>query len=309
MLSIIICSINHEQLSSILQNISETVGIPYEVIAIENKLNPQGLSAVYNKGVSRAKFEHICFVHEDVKFLTPDWGLVLLNLFKDEALGLIGVAGSKYKPKTPSGWRPGIRGKFLNINLIQHFKYQQQSVKHFASNTENERLSQVACIDGVFMASRKSILEEIPFDEEILKGFHGYDIDISIAIGRQYKVAVTYDVLLEHFSEGNLNQEWIEDTLSLHEKWADVLPIAIGKVSRGEMIRCEKRSYRNLLKICVQHATQEQALYALRLSNMINTSYFTYLGMYVSFYKKFLFGYIQPKHKKNLNTTKRLQKA
>jgi hypothetical protein len=309
MLSIIICSINQEQLAAILQNISETVGVPYEVIAIDNTFEPQGLTRVYNQGVNKAIFEHICFVHEDVKFLTPGWGLVLLNLFKDNKLGLVGVAGSKYKPKTPSGWRPGIRGKFLNINLIQHFKYQQQPVKHFSSNIENERLSQVACIDGVFMASKKSILEETPFDEKMLKGFHGYDIDISIAIGRRYKVAVSYDILLEHFSEGNLNQEWVKDTISLHEKWADVLPIAIGKVSRGEMIRCERRSFRNLLKICAKYVSPEQALYAIKLSGMEHLSYVTYIGMYMSLYKQYFLGLIKPAKKNVVFKNRELQKA
>ncbi len=124
MLSIIICSVDSDQRNQLMQNIQETVGIPYEILAIENKVNPRGISAVYNEGVRCARFEQICFVHEDVRFFTVNWGSILLDLFKDTELGLVGVAGAAHKPKLPSGWgAEGLADRFVKINLIQHFKW------------------------------------------------------------------------------------------------------------------------------------------------------------------------------------------
>ncbi len=49
-------------------------------------------------GASQAKFNIICFLHEDVLFRSQNWGLTLVSLFADHPdLGLVGLAGSKYK--------------------------------------------------------------------------------------------------------------------------------------------------------------------------------------------------------------------
>ncbi|KEO75288.1 glycosyltransferase [Anditalea andensis] len=279
MLSIIICSINPDYLSAITISIDQTIGVPYELIAFNNKNDSKGITTVYNQGVAKAKYEHLCFVHEDVNFCTNEWGKKIIEQFKDTDIGLIGVAGSKYKAMIPSGWRPGTTGRFTKINMIQHFKYSNKTKTHQNINSENESLSHVACIDGLFFASRKSILQKIPFDEVNLKGFHGYDVDISIAIGQHYKVAVTYDILLEHLSEGNLNAEWITSTLVLHEKWGSKLPIVIGEISKIEKMRLEIRTFKNFLKICKKFSLFPKAFYALELSGIKKSNYLAYLRM------------------------------
>jgi hypothetical protein len=37
--------------------------------------------------------------------------------------------------------------------------------------------AEVAGIDGMFLATRKEIMEKINFSDDLLKGFHAYDID------------------------------------------------------------------------------------------------------------------------------------
>jgi len=286
MLSIIICSVNPDQLRLIQKNINETVGIPYEVIAINNNINPRGITAVYNEGAKKARFNYLCFVHEDVKFNTQGWGKILTDLFKDKNLGLVGVAGGAHKPKLPSGWGPsGVQDRFVKINMVQHFKHENRSPSLQYYNSRNEKLAEVACLDGLFLVTKKSIIEEFPFDEKLLKGFHCYDIDISIAIGQKYKVAVTYEIQIEHFSEGKLDKSWIQDTILVHEKWNNVLPVTIGKISNKEKIHCEKQSYRYLARTFKPHVSIEMGIKALRLSELKVLDYFTYLKMYVSLYR------------------------
>ncbi|KEO75290.1 glycosyltransferase [Anditalea andensis] len=281
MISIVICSIRPHYLATISENIKHTIGVPYEIIAIENKVNPKGLTAVYNEGVHKAKFEHICLVHEDVLITTQDWGKTILKIFQDPKMGLVGVAGCRHKPRMPSGWGAlGLEVKHIKINLIQHFKRTLQDPVTQYWNTEKESISQVACLDGVFLLSKKSILKEIPFDETTFKGFHCYDLDISFAIGRHYKVAVTYDILIEHFSEGHTDYSWIKDTMILHRKWQEVLPITIGEISKKEKVRCEKKSFKNLAELMRVYTTAEEAIEALNLGQLRKLNLFVYLRMY-----------------------------
>lgn len=286
MISVIICSINPLQLKEISKNIENTIGVPYELIAINNNVNPRGITSVYNEGVKKANYEHLCLVHEDVKFNTKEWGKVLIRTFKDEKLGLVGVAGGAHKPKVPSGWGPsGVEDRFVKINMIQHFKHDEKPPMLQYYNLYNEKVAEVACLDGLFLASRKSILTEIPFDEDTFTGFHCYDIDISIAIGQKYKVAVTYEIEVEHFSEGSIGKDWIENTLLVHEKWKDVLPVTIGPISQKEKIHCEKQSYRYLVRIFKQFVPIEKAYRALEMSELKRLHFFTYIKMHVSLFR------------------------
>lgn len=44
-------------------------------------------------------------------------------------------------------------------------------------NPNNVVLDEVVCIDGIFMATRKSVWHENRFDEVTFSGFHCYDLD------------------------------------------------------------------------------------------------------------------------------------
>ncbi|WP_157972218.1 glycosyltransferase [Pleomorphovibrio marinus] len=288
MISIVICSVSPEQLSRVKANIQETIGLPYEIVAIDNRRNPRGITTVYNEGARKSQYEQVCFVHEDVQFNTAGWGKVLLDHFKDPELGLVGVAGATHKPKMLSGWgAQGLALRYAKMNFIQHFPASGLAPAHQYQNSENEELAQVACLDGLFLATKKSIIEEIPFDENLLKGFHGYDMDISIAIGRKYKVAVTYCILVEHFSGGSLNKEWLESALLIHRKWRHVLPVSLSAISKKEKAICEKETFRFVLNILFPHFSVKKALRVLHMGELRSLDFFTYMKMYLSIGKAY----------------------
>ena len=104
MISIIVSSVDNKLFDSFQQNLSETIGVPFEVIKIPNK-GEMGICAAYNLGGVQAKYDYLVFAHEDIRFHTNDWGSRLLQLFHDnEEIGLAGVVGSEYKPAVYSGW-------------------------------------------------------------------------------------------------------------------------------------------------------------------------------------------------------------
>lgn len=246
MISIIISSANKQQLFDVTQNIADTIAIPYELIAFDNSDGKMGICEVYNKGIEQAKFDVLCFMHEDVSIKTQAWGQKVVDIFKDKTIGLVGVAGSVYKPLTPSGWTgTGVSTDCLNI--IQSHKYNDKPPKHHHRNHNNEPLAHVAAVDGVWLCTTREIAKKIKFDDQTFKGFHAYDVDFSIAIGQLYKVVVTYDLLLNHFSEGNYDRTWLTEILKLHKKWTGHLPINTGNLTMKEVLRIEKVTFKEFV--------------------------------------------------------------
>ncbi len=292
MISVVICSVNPVLLKKISKNIEETIGVPFEIVAIDNRKAPKGLAAVYNQGVGSARYDQVCLVHEDVQFNTPNWGTVLLEQFSsDPELGLVGVAGSAHKPKMVSGWgAQGLERRFAKMNFIQHFPSSGKPSVHEYSNIDNEEMARVACLDGLFLASRRSVLQEIPFDEELLTGFHGYDIDISIAIGRKYKVAVTYRILLEHFSEGSLNENWLKSSLLVHRKWRKSLPITFGTISKQEIIFCEEETFNFLFTVFRNQLSLLEAMHILHSGELRTLNFKSYYKLCSVLFKTYLKG-------------------
>ncbi|MCE7038816.1 glycosyltransferase [Dyadobacter sp. CY312] len=247
MISIIICSANEQDLKAVSQNISETIGVVHEIIAIDNSDGKKGICEIYNIGARKAQYDVMCFMHEDIEMVSQDWGRKLIEIFEmNPKIGLVGVAGGGYKSVVPSSWYNAdleSNGAFY-CNLIQGFKYSRKPEFHDYRNPRNQQLSLVACIDGCWMCTRKSISEKYPFDSDLLQSFHGYDLDFSLAVSQEYNVAVTYEILLRHFSEGKFDDGWEEDTLKVHKKWSRILPVNTDRLDESTLSRYERRAYK-----------------------------------------------------------------
>lgn len=247
MISIIISSANPSLLADISKNIRDTISVPYEIISFNNGDGKKGICEVYNEGAEMAKYDILCFMHEDIEIRTLKWGEVLISLFKNnEQLGLVGVAGNGYLPLSPSRWGGvGIDTDYININ--QSFKFENKRQRLIYRNPNNEKLSDVAFVDGVWLCTTKGIISEFKFDELTFKGFHGYDIDFSLSVGTKYKVAVTYDIFINHFSEGRYDKKWLEENLKLNNKWSYSLPRNIEKLTQKEIIKVEKATFKHFV--------------------------------------------------------------
>ncbi|MCX2586141.1 glycosyltransferase [Pedobacter sp. MR22-3] len=250
MISIIIASINKDQLSDVKENIAATIGLEHEIISFDNADGKRGLCEIYNEGAKRAKYKLLCYMHEDISIKTKDWGIIVVDIFnEDQKIGLIGIAGSSYKTKVPSGWFCSAGEKKINyVNILQRYKFSEEKTKHISQNVKNEKYSSVVVVDGVWFCTKKEIVEANNFDEETFKKFHCYDLDFSLQVYKTHRAVVTFQVLLEHFSEGNYCKTWIEETLKLHRKWATDLPIDLEGLSKKEIFFAEKYSFKFFLK-------------------------------------------------------------
>jgi hypothetical protein len=247
MLSLIICSRDINVLAAVSKNVAETIGVPYEIIAVDNSKSQYTIFQAYNAGIEQSKHEFLCFMHEDISFKTVDWGKVVIEAFKNNsALGVLGVAGSSYKTFMPSGWIAAYAEKGVYVNLLQSFKDKRKDL-HAYANPRKESCAKVISVDGVWFCTRKSIAEKIRFDDSTFKGFHCYDVDFSLNVGLQHEVAVTFDILINHFSEGSFDKDWATETIKLHKKWKLHLPLAAEQLSEEVRAELEFKAFHGIL--------------------------------------------------------------
>jgi hypothetical protein len=244
MLSIVICSKNKEVCDQLVANINQTIGIPFE---LEIVTNAESITQAYESGLKKSIGEFCLFLHEDVLFHTQDWGKMLLGHFKrDSTLGLIGVAGSKTHTLVPSAWWDCSENDKV-IRILQHKPDAQKQDQD--QGFGKDKLVVVAVIDGVFMALRKEVGAH--FDQTLI-GFHGYDLDLSFAVQEKgYKVAVIRDVVVEHFSLGNLHRGWLIALFHVHRRYKHLLPMAKGNTESSlfQEIRNASQLFKHYVKL------------------------------------------------------------
>lgn len=296
MISIIICSVNQQLLSKLTVNIEQTIGVAYEIIAINNRGANDGICKVYNKGAESAVFPILCFIHEDILFDTRNWGNIILQHFKDSKIGLLGVAGGDTKGLVPSSWS----NSFISneINVIQHSRIDSDIAAHIVitENNNHQRQKKVATLDGVFLCTRKEIFHQFKFDENNLKGFHGYDIDYSLQVLSKYDVAVIFDILLHHFSEGKPDKAWVGSALIISKKWRKQLPVSVHSLTPADFNFYHWKSLQIFLGklFCLNYSYSQIIFYYITYSC---TKYFT-LRRFLSM-GKYVIGTMYQKSYKN----------
>lgn len=208
MISIIISSYQNHFFEGISQSISETIGCDYEIIKIKNP-GLMGIGTAYNLGAAQAKYENLLFVHEDVIFLNKNWGKGLSDLLSDVDIGVVGIAGSDYIPNCPSGWYNAGKNNFLNID-------QYDGEFNFISSHRTSSNEIAYLLDGVFLGMKKHWWNSLKFNEKI-KGFHGYDIDLTARSARFKNNIVTNQVILRHYSVGRAEKNWFFTLLRIRK--------------------------------------------------------------------------------------------
>jgi len=291
MVSVVIASVNEAQLLAVKENIKQTIGVEYEILSFANADGKMGLCEIYNLGAKQAKYNMLCYMHEDIEIKTSRWGEKMLDLFtREPKIGVAGVAGCAYKSFTPSGW--GAESFEVNLvfqNYMQHFKHAAKPSIHAYSNPNNSSFEKVVTVDGMWFCTTKEVVNRIGFDADTFKGFHCYDLDFCLNAGQFYDVVVTFEVLMEHFSEGGYNRDWFLETLKLHQKWEHILPRMLGELSGKNIQLIEKRAFKRLLSKLVELKFDKQYILTLLLQYKEKTNMETSLYLKLRYY---LFGFL-----------------
>jgi len=228
MISIIISTYKPDNFNAIKSNIADTIGVPFEIIEVQNH-NQYSLCEAYNLGQSKAIYPYLCFVHDDILFQTTNWGSYLLDTMKNnKQIGLIGLAGTKFKSTYPySSWGQSSylsvykRGKIMTTNTNEEYVLQE-----YDCSTHKEALEEVVCLDGIFLFTKQEVFTICKFDDLTFKNFHGYDLDFSLQVhnSNKYKVFLTREIEVVHFSKGNYNKHFNVANKAIQNKWKSKLP-------------------------------------------------------------------------------------
>jgi hypothetical protein len=268
MISVIICSVNKQRLSVVSKNISETIGVEHEIIGYDNTKNSLGICSVYNLCAEKSKYDFLCFVHEDIRFVTQNWGNELIGNTNSDT-GFIGLAGGVSKSAYPTSWGDTLP-EFVRLNVIQCINGEKKADYR---NPLNERYAEVLVLDGVFLFTRKEVWKTCQFDPVTFDAFHLYDQDISLnAHLNGYKNFVCFTIQLEHDSVGSFSEKWYQYSLLFCKKWADNLPCSLIPLSEKERKREDLFALYFLLK------------YYLIKNNLPNREIYPYLGIFLKRY-------------------------
>lgn len=286
MVSVIICSINKTLARQVEKNIDETIGVPWELILTDNTIQKKGIAHVYNQAAARARYGILCFVHEDVLFQTPSWGRTIQQYFEaDPQLGLVGVAGGLYKSKALSGWWTGIPA--IDCSNILFVDTNGQPGRAYANPDPSVKFHHTVTADGVFMCTRRELWEARKFDEDVIDGFHFYDVDFSWGIGRTHKVAVTFEIDILHLTRwGNFGNDWMKYAFAWHALHGHTLPASAGP--RAAVPQVERIVYKHwLLRLKNEKLSFSNRLrWIFQGAHWLHIPLWPYIGLFL-FYRMF----------------------
>lgn len=272
MLSIIICSKEPKLSHAFKQHIESTVGVIHECIFIDNSTNCHSILSAYNEGIKKSQYPNLCFVHEDVEFQTQNWGEKLCKHLSSSTVGMVGIGGSSYQSRVPASW------SLYNhtLYIVQSDKKRKLRIFEQSDGYSDIHQKQVVAMDGVFLAARRDLFNQIAFDEQTFRGFHAYDLDICLqshVLG--YKNMAINDILLIHFSRGYLNKKWMHNLLLFTDKWHQHLPINVGGHSSEDTLQCEIRYMKRIfLKYLVRFGYSDQDCKHLLIKYLSNSPSF-----------------------------------
>ena len=159
-------------------------GWSVEVIPV---LNASSMTSGYNQAMRSSDADIKIYIHQDVRCINRYMLDELLEIFEsDVEIGMIGVAGAEEMSLNGVWWNYPNEGKYYNL-IRDNGLYVHDGSRRLAEEYNAVKFQKVNVIDGVFMATKI----DIPWREDIIDGWHFYDVSQSMEIQRAgYKVVV-----------------------------------------------------------------------------------------------------------------------
>ena len=164
--SFISCVNDNEMYNACLKfinNLNVPNGYSIEYIKIENA---KSMTSGYNEGISKATGKYKIYLHQDVLIINKNFLLDILDVFKDERIGLIGVAGAQNMPPNGIWWESR-----MPYNHIYHNAYNGNLVKN-EYGTSHKKIINAEAIDGLIMITQY----DVKWRDDIFCGWHFYDV-------------------------------------------------------------------------------------------------------------------------------------
>ncbi len=262
MISIVVCSVSPEKLEAFKINVESTIGVEYEFVVVDNRVENYSLCKAYNVGAEKAKYPYLCFAHEDIAFHTQNWGEKMVEQLSLPSTGVIGFAGSQGKSKTMTTWN--LNERYKRINILETIP---SGTRVFSVNPDQDEFSKVVTLDGLCLFVRRDVWAEVRFDDINFDGFHLYDLDFATSVfANGYMNYVCHTVLVEHFSKGSFNETWYKYSVVYHQKWNDKLPLYSIDIDEDRKAYNERLAYRSMSYMLIKRSLEPKKELRKRVS-------------------------------------------
>ena len=192
-------------------------------------------------------------MHEDIYYHTYGWGESLACTLTDKTIGLVGVIGAQYLPNKIAPWW---LSETTKGEIIQGYFDAHKCYCTMLSGVKVNNITDAVAVDGLWFSMTRLNAYQIKFDEETYNSFHCYDIDVCMQIiNNNKRVVVIPNILIEHYSMGNVRKSYFQQLQIFYNKWQKHLPIWRGlDITKDDAIwvsqileRYQQVVYRNVI--------------------------------------------------------------
>lgn len=200
MISVIICTIDRLRFDAVSRHFVQLfANEPHEIIGV---FNPPSICEGYNRAFAQSKGDIIIFCHDDIESWAPDLVSRLKNLLSH--FDVVGVAGTTRV--LSASWV--LAGPPFTFGIVPHAAADNR-FDVYLFGAPRRIVSGIQAVDGLFIACRRQVAQQISWDAATFSGFHCYDVDWSFrAFQAGFKLAVAVDLPILHLSRGNFDDRW-----------------------------------------------------------------------------------------------------
>ena len=214
--SIVVCSNDDEKFNQLNENLKRVFSPAVQVIRIPDA---HSLAEGYNRGLRAADGDICIFCHDDVEFLSDNIEALISEDL--ENADIVGVAGTTrlVGPSWITAGQPHIHG------MVGHRQSNHGYVlSSYGLGRDPDVVENITALDGLFLALRKHVADNMAFDEIVFDDFHLYDLDYTYnAYRRGYKLVVDHRIHLIHDSSGRYDHTWHKYAQRFTRKYAELI--------------------------------------------------------------------------------------
>lgn len=153
-------------------------GYSIEKIAIKNA---RSITSGYNEGMKKTDAKYKIYIHQDTYIINRKILFDILEIFKDDNVGLIGAAGALTIPPNGMWWNS------LDTEGSIYHNPNGNGMEIYGKNIGVDKVINVQAIDGLIMITQK----DVKWREDLFDGWHFYDVSQSVEflkLGYEIKV-------------------------------------------------------------------------------------------------------------------------
>jgi hypothetical protein len=199
LISFVTCTITPAKLERLRASLTAALGAaPWELVPVTDA---RSLCDGYTRGFARTRGEFVVFCHDDIEVLCDRFYDRLMDAYV--GADLVGVVGVDKLNGPALAWAglPFLHG------AVTH----PENGAFYPSlcSSAGPRVDNAQALDGLFIATRRDVVESIGFDADTFDGFDFYDIDFSYRAFRAgLRLRIQTDLHLLHASRGNFGPKY-----------------------------------------------------------------------------------------------------